>query len=309
MTKKDFTTGFLVDKSPMEVFNAVNNVRGWWSEEVEGDTDKLNAVFLYHYKDIHRCSMKIIEFIPGKKVVWLVEDNYFNFIEDKTEWIGNKIIFEISEYNGQTELLFTQQGLVPAYECFDVCRDAWSNYIKNSLHSLIVNGKGKPNPKDGEAIKQEGQSFRTSFSVHATPEQTFNCINSVNKWWTENVEGGTKNLNDEFSVRFFEDVHYSKQRIVELIPNKKITWLVTESQLNFLEDKNEWDGTKIIFELVSLGDKFTRIEFTHLGLVPEIECYKDCSNAWTPYLQQSLFSLIETGKGQPTKRDAKLKVK
>ncbi len=151
MKTSDFTTTILVDQSPGEVFNAVNNVRGWWSEEIKGDTDKLNAEFTYHYKDVHISKMKIIEFIPGKKVVWLVLDNYFNFTKDKSEWKGNKIIFEIAEKDNKTQLQFTQEGLVPGYECYEVCNDAWSNYIKNSLRSLVTTGKGQPNPKEKDA--------------------------------------------------------------------------------------------------------------------------------------------------------------
>lgn len=85
MTTTDFSTTILVDKSPAEVFNAINNVRGWWSEEVIGSTDKLNAEWSYHYQDVHRCKMKIVEFIPGKRIVWLVLDNFFSFTNDKSE--------------------------------------------------------------------------------------------------------------------------------------------------------------------------------------------------------------------------------
>ena len=149
MSNQNFTTTLLVNQTPKEVFNAINNVRGWWSEEIEGNTDKLNAEFKYHYEDAHRCKMKIIEFIPNEKVVWLVLDNYFKFTKDKSEWTDTKIIFEISEKDGKTQIQFTHQGLVPAYECYDICRDAWSNYIKNSLRSMITTGKGQPNPKEG----------------------------------------------------------------------------------------------------------------------------------------------------------------
>ena len=95
MTNQDFTTTFSVDQTPEEVFKAINNVRGWWSEEIEGTTDKLGAEFTPHYEDVHRCKMKIIDFVPSKKVVWLVLDNHFNFTEDKTEWKGTKVIFEV----------------------------------------------------------------------------------------------------------------------------------------------------------------------------------------------------------------------
>jgi hypothetical protein len=163
MNTPDFTTSLLADQSPEEAFNAINNVRGWWSEEIEGGTEKLNDEFAYHYKDVHSCRIKIIESVPGKKVVWQVLDNHFNFTKDKTEWIGTKMIFEISEEGGKTQIHFTHQGLVPEYECYGICCDSWDNYIKLSLRNLMATGKGQPNPKDKERefneqlLKQHGK--------------------------------------------------------------------------------------------------------------------------------------------------------
>jgi hypothetical protein len=146
MNDKNFTTSFTVAQGPEEVFAAINNVRGWWSEEIDGRTDKLGAEFSYHYQDVHRCTLKITEFVPGRKVVWHVVDNFFNFVKDKSEWIGTDIVFEIARKGDQTEVRFTHVGLVPAYECYDICEDAWSSYIKGSLRDLIATGKGRPNP-------------------------------------------------------------------------------------------------------------------------------------------------------------------
>ena len=148
MTNQDFTTTFSVEQSPEKVFNAITNVRGWWSEEIEGATDKLGAEFIYHYEDVHRCKMKITEFVPGERIVWLVLDNYFNFTEDKTEWKDTQVIFEVSRKGDKSEIRFTHAGLVPKYECFHVCSNAWGSYINGSLRSLITTGKGKPNQKE-----------------------------------------------------------------------------------------------------------------------------------------------------------------
>ena len=145
MTTKDFTTTILVDKTSKEVFDAINNVRGWWSEEIDGSTDKLNSEFDYHYEDVHRCKIKIVELVPNTKVVWSVLDNYFKFTKDKSEWKGTKIIFDIAEKDNKTEMRFTHQGLVPAYECYEICRDAWTGYIQKSLRNFITTGKGQPN--------------------------------------------------------------------------------------------------------------------------------------------------------------------
>ena len=155
MTTQDFTTTIQVDQTPAEAFNAINNVRGWWSEEIEGSTHKLNDEFNYHFEDIHRCKIKITASIPGKQVEWLVMDNYFKpgiFNEastelhnDASEWTGTKIIFEIEEKNNKTQVRFTHLGLVPEFECFDACSNGWTHYAGQSLLSLITTGKGQPN--------------------------------------------------------------------------------------------------------------------------------------------------------------------
>jgi len=145
MSTQDFTTTIEVDQSPQDVFNAVTNVRGWWSEEIEGNTAQLNDEFEYHYEDIHHCKIKLVEVIPNQKVVWYIQKNYFKFTEDETEWTGTKPTFEITEKEGKTALRFTHFGLNSEYECFDICRDSWTNYIQNSLKKLIETRKGQPN--------------------------------------------------------------------------------------------------------------------------------------------------------------------
>jgi hypothetical protein len=153
MNNQDFTAAISVERTPEEAFDAINNVRGWWSENIEGGTEKLGDEFTYRYKDVHSCKIKIAELIPGKKVVWHVLDNRFNFTKDKNEWKGTDVIFEVSKKGNKTEVRFTHRGLVPEYECFDVCSNAWGSYINDSLRSLIATGKGQPNQKekgDGE---------------------------------------------------------------------------------------------------------------------------------------------------------------
>lgn len=145
MTDQNYTTTFTVDQSPAEVFAAINNVRSWWSEEIDGDTDKPGAVFYYHFQDIHRCTIKVAELVSNKKVAWHVLHNDFNFIKDKTEWNDTDVVFEIEKKGDQTELHFTHVGLAPMHECYEVCSDAWGTYINGSLRDLIATGRGRPN--------------------------------------------------------------------------------------------------------------------------------------------------------------------
>jgi hypothetical protein len=148
MSNQSFTTTIVVDKTPKEAFDAINNVRGWWSQQVDGGTEHLGDEFTYRRLDLHSCLMKLIEVVPNKKVVWLTLENNFNFTQDPSEWIGTKPTFEISEKDGKTEIRFTHEGLVPVHECYNICHDAWSFYIQKSLHNLIMTGKGEPNERE-----------------------------------------------------------------------------------------------------------------------------------------------------------------
>ncbi|MBL0745225.1 SRPBCC family protein [Chryseolinea lacunae] len=161
MATKDFTTTLLVDNTPLEAFNAITNVRGWWSEDVEGNTNKLNEAFNYQYEDIHRCQIKVVELVPEKKVGWLVKNNFFKFTKDSSEWTGTTITFEISQKENKTQIVFTHIGLVPEYECYDVCRDGWTQYIQKSLKALITTGKGLPNGKSKPPRTKHEEKFLT----------------------------------------------------------------------------------------------------------------------------------------------------
>jgi len=143
MKTSDFTTTISVDQTPQEAFNAINNVRDWWPGEIEGNTTKLDDEFSYRYKKMHYSNQKLVEVIPGKKVIWLVTESSLNFVENKSEWTGTKIIFEIFEKDNKTQVRFTHQGLVPQFECFDACSNAWTDIIRDGLRELITTGKGE----------------------------------------------------------------------------------------------------------------------------------------------------------------------
>jgi hypothetical protein len=140
----DYTDSFVVDRSPQDVFAAINDVRGWWGEDVHGSNDKVGDEFTYRVQDIHYSKLRVIELDPDRKVVWLVLENHMNFVQDQNEWVGTRISFEIVDQGKQTEVRFTHQGLVPQYECFDVCSDAWGSLMHHSLPSLITSGTGHP---------------------------------------------------------------------------------------------------------------------------------------------------------------------
>jgi hypothetical protein len=146
MKTSDYTTTFLVDQTATEVFNAINNVPGWWSGQVEGDTDRLGAEFIYEVPGAHRSKQKITAFSPGEKIVWRVVDSHLDFADNKSEWNDTEIVFDIAAKGGKTEVRFTHKGLVPAFECYNGCSNAWNLLVNGNLRTLIATGEKQPSP-------------------------------------------------------------------------------------------------------------------------------------------------------------------
>jgi hypothetical protein len=147
MKNRDYHTSITVNATPQEAFKSINSVTKWWTENLEGSSQKLNDEFIVRFDDVHVSKQKLVEVIPDKKVVWLVTDSRLNFVKDKHEWTNTKISFEIAEKGGKTQIHFTHIGLVPVAECYNGCSNAWGQYIKGSLFKLLTEGKGAPELK------------------------------------------------------------------------------------------------------------------------------------------------------------------
>jgi hypothetical protein len=141
----------------------------------------------------------------------------------------------------------------------------------------------------------DNQDYTTTILVEQSPAEAYQAILNVRAWWSglygETFEGSTDKVGDEFTFRAVGGAHYTKQKLVESEPNKKVVWIVTEADLNFIVKTDEWKGTKISFEISEEHGK-SKIVFTHIGLVPEFECYDSCAPAWTKYLQERFTDVI-----------------
>ncbi|MET0298856.1 MAG: SRPBCC domain-containing protein [Flavitalea sp.] len=132
------------------------------------------------------------------------------------------------------------------------------------------------------------QSFSKTILVDQSPSEVFNKLKNVRNWWTgihgETITGESDILSEEFSFNAGGGMHYSKHKLIEFEQDKSIAWQITDSKLDFLKDKSEWIGTTIRFDISREGDK-TKVVFTHVGLVPEFECFENCTTAWSAYLK------------------------
>jgi hypothetical protein len=140
MNDESLTISFTTDRTPEEAFAAVNDVRSWWTGEIDGPTDELGAEFTYRYQDIHRSTQRVTELVPGRRIAWRVTDGFLNFVSDKSEWTGTDIVFDLIPAGAGTEVRFTHAGLVPRQECYDQCSPAWNFYVGTSLRDRIAAG-------------------------------------------------------------------------------------------------------------------------------------------------------------------------
>lgn len=140
------------------------------------------------------------------------------------------------------------------------------------------------------------KNFHRTIKVNASSEEAMKKISRVNKWWAKKVKGKTEKLNDKFTVDFGET--FVDFKVSEFVPNKKVVWTVTDCNLHWIDNKKEWQGTEVVFE-ISEKKNSTQIDFTHVGLFPGVECYEDCETGWTEHVTISLVKFINEGKGMP----------
>ena len=142
----------------------------------------------------------------------------------------------------------------------------------------------------------EQKNFNSTISVGCTPALAMEKITEVYNWWTPNFEGSARNVGDVYTVHFGDT--YVTFKVSELVPDVKAVWDVTDSYLHWLADKAEWTGTQLVWAL-SPTNEGTQISMTHVGLIPEVECYEQCEKGWSFFIAKSLFKYISEGKGMP----------
>ncbi|MDB5116999.1 MAG: hypothetical protein JWQ79_2491 [Mucilaginibacter sp.] len=147
MAKNDFNSSTSAKISAGEAIKKISNVPEWWGVPFTGSAEKQNDQFIVKMGGDSFFDFTVEELIPDKRVVWLVTDCNMPWYSDKKEWANTKLIFDLSENNGVTEVNFKHEGLTPEVECYKDCERGWTHWIKTSLFSYFTTGKGDFNQK------------------------------------------------------------------------------------------------------------------------------------------------------------------
>ena len=146
MEKNDFNCSISASISADEAIKKIANVQDWWGVTFTGNAEKQNDTFIVKMSGDSFFDFTVTELIPGKKVVWLVTDCNMPWYSEKREWANTKLIFDLRENNGVTELNFKHEGLTPDVECYKDCMSGWTHWITTSLFSYFTTGQGKFRP-------------------------------------------------------------------------------------------------------------------------------------------------------------------
>jgi Activator of Hsp90 ATPase homolog 1-like protein len=142
MAKNDFNSSISANISAGEAVKKISHLPDWWGVQFTGSSEKQNDQFTIKMGGDSFFNFTVTELIPGKRVVWLVTDCNMPWYSDKKEWANTKLIFDLCENNGVTEVNFKHEGLTPDIECYKDCERGWTHWIKTSLFSYFTTGKG-----------------------------------------------------------------------------------------------------------------------------------------------------------------------
>ncbi len=133
--------------SPAAVYAALTTpegLRGWWTQDCDVPTEvgqTLHFQFGRNHKD-----MRIERLVPGREMRWRCTGAHIAAAEisRKDEWVGTELVFRLTpDGEGRTRLDFEHIGLVPAFECYDLCSNGWQYFLR-SLQQFVETGRGTP---------------------------------------------------------------------------------------------------------------------------------------------------------------------
>lgn len=136
-------------------------------------------------------------------------------------------------------------------------------------------------------------SYHADVTIKAPAESVFAAVSSVeglSGWWTTDT-GGSPEPGGE--LRFIFRDGTAVTRVEERTEPSLERWTCLGHS-----GQPEWEQTTVTFQVTEVGPNATRVEFTHNGLRPRLDCYDQCSAGWN-YLMGSLAAYAETGTGRP----------
>lgn len=146
MAFQDYHSTVSTEIPPEEAFKKIANVSAWWTKGTTGSAEKVGDTFKVDWGETW-VDFRVVEAVPGRRIVWQVTDCHLPWLKDKSEWNGTKVVWELETANGVTRVTMTHVGLTPAAECFQSCEAGWNFYFGKSLLKLFTDNRGLPDQR------------------------------------------------------------------------------------------------------------------------------------------------------------------
>ncbi|WP_299225536.1 SRPBCC domain-containing protein [uncultured Psychroserpens sp.] len=121
--------------------------------------------------------------------------------------------------------------------------------------------------------------YKKTIEVSANANQLFNALTDEMHLWWGKISDSNFDTNGRFTVTF-ENNYWWTFKIVEFLPNREIIWKCIAGEPEF---NKEWIGHVLHWQITEKNSK-TTLQFHHVGLNPDINCYDVCSTTWDMFI-------------------------
>jgi uncharacterized protein YndB with AHSA1/START domain len=130
-----------IKASLTDVYQALatrEGLMGWWTGNTQGDAE-VGGVLQFRF-GAGGFDMKVLELVPGSRVLWQVVDG-------PAEWVGTKVRWELKQEDDYVIVLLKHQDWTEPAEFMHHCSTKWAIFLM-SLKAFVETGKGAPDPHD-----------------------------------------------------------------------------------------------------------------------------------------------------------------
>jgi hypothetical protein len=111
------------------------------------------------------------------------------------------------------------------------------------------------------------QDYQCTIAARISPAEAFEGIaRPGHRMVKRDFTGRDRKAGDTFTVRFGKT--FVDFKIAEAIAPTHAVWQLTDSNLEWLQDKKEWTGMTVVWDISSDDGGTTQVRMTHVGLVP-----------------------------------------
>ena len=140
-----YSREFQVSAGPESVYDAITKkIDKWWTV-LSNQASEAGETLTIRFERTSRVDLYLREAVPNQILTWDVSQSYMDleFLTKKDEWAGTSMYWKIEPSGKGSKISFRHEGLVPAFECFEVCQNGW-DYFLDSLKDFLNGGQGKP---------------------------------------------------------------------------------------------------------------------------------------------------------------------